>query len=90
MGIQQTFPLVKFYLLYNFCSTNVVLKQIKEEENDFAVLLLEILLNTLVPYKCVAIITDDNYYGVLTDELFKKFDIYLSFFVVETNIFVEI
>lgn len=65
-------------------SSNILWKEIEDTNTDFADLVLDILLNTLLPFKCVALITDIVYEDVLNAALFKKFGIYLSFFVVGT------
>lgn len=45
-------------------------------------LLVDILVNTLHPFKCVVFIWDDVYYDVLKDILFRKFGVFISYFVV--------
>ncbi|KAI4462234.1 ionotropic receptor 20a-related [Holotrichia oblita] len=64
---------------------NIISKHIEDADTDFADLILDILLNTLLPFKCVALITDIVYEDVLNAALFKKFGIYLSFFVIRVK-----
>ncbi|GJQ83352.1 hypothetical protein Trydic_g18137 [Trypoxylus dichotomus] len=66
-------------------SIDIMWKLLDNDEDDFTELILEILLNTLQPYKCVAIITDDVYYDVFKDVLFDKFGIYLTFFMIRVE-----
>lgn len=60
------------------------MQDIEDERQDFEVLILEILINTLQPFKCVVFMCDEVYYEILKDTLFKKFGIYISYFVVST------
>lgn len=52
------------------------------EKSDLPVLLKEILVNNLRPFKCIAIISDGVYLHAFRSDWFKHFGVFISYIMV--------
>ncbi|XP_050502867.1 glutamate receptor ionotropic, delta-1 [Diabrotica virgifera virgifera] len=55
------------------------------EDDTFGLLLQEIMIKTLQPYKCVMIFTDDMYSDLFEMPWFKRFGNVISFIIIKVN-----
>ena len=58
-----------------------------EEQNDdnFRLLLEEIMVKNLLPYKCVVLLSDDIYSGTFSKSWFRRFGPYITFIVLNVE-----
>lgn len=68
-----------------FCS--VIDQKNVEDDHDLQLLLQDILFNNLSPYKCVVVLCDSIYFHIFRNEWFKKFDLFISYFIVSISHF---
>nr|XP_022912663.1 glutamate receptor ionotropic, delta-1 [Onthophagus taurus] len=76
--------LTSLLLICNFgiCANDRLKITNLEPEAVITNLLSDVLLNSLQLYKCMVVVTDEIYYNIFQHVLYKKFGVYISFFMV--------
>jgi hypothetical protein len=56
-----------------------------EDEDNFRLLLQEVMVKNLLPYKCVVLLSDDIYNGIYSSAWYRRFGLYMTFIVVNVD-----
>lgn len=60
---------------------SILQENLSREDHDLQLLLQDILVNNLRPYKCVVIICDSVYVHIFRSTWFQKFELFISYFL---------